>query len=70
MAKRHYTYEPKCVDEIIIRPFAFEFPDDLDPIWVPDNPFPLRPQCTTAGNDMIVVVGATTGGCPAGGAGG
>ena len=41
MAKRHYTYEPKCVDEIIIRPFAFEFPDDLDPIWVPDNPFPF-----------------------------
>ena len=67
MAKRHYTYEPKCVDEIIIRPFAFEFPDDLDPIWVPDNPFPLRPQCTTAGNDMIVVVGATPCGCPAGG---
>ena len=67
MAKRHYTYEPKCVDEIIIRPFAFEFPDDLGPIWVPDNPFPLRPQCTTAGNDMIVVVGATPCGCPAGG---
>ena len=39
MAKRTYTYEPKCVDEIIIRPFAFEFPDDLDPVWVPDNPF-------------------------------
>ena len=39
MAKRKYTYEPKCVDEIIIRPFAFEFPDDLDPVWVPDNPF-------------------------------
>lgn len=39
MAKRNYTYEPKCVDEIIVRPFAFEFPDDLDPIWVPDNPF-------------------------------
>ncbi len=69
MAKRKYTYEPKCVDEIIIRPFAFEFPDDLDPIWVPDNPFPLRPQCTTAGNDMIVVVGATPCGCPAGGRG-
>ena len=39
MVKRNYTYEPKCVDEIIVRPFAFEFPDDLDPIWVPDNPF-------------------------------
>ncbi len=39
MAKRKFTYEPKCVDEIIIRPFAFEFPDDLDPVWVPDNPF-------------------------------
>ena len=39
MAKRTYKYEPKCVDEIIIRPFAFEFPDDLDPVWVPDNPY-------------------------------
>ena len=39
MAKRTYKYEPKCVDEIIIRPFAFEFLDDLDPVWVPDNPY-------------------------------
>ena len=25
-----YQYEPKQVDEIIVRQFAFEFPDDLD----------------------------------------
>jgi predicted metal-dependent hydrolase len=37
MARRAYQYEPKQVDEIIIRAFAFEFPDDLDPVWVPDN---------------------------------
>ena len=33
--RRKYRYEPKEVDEIIVRPFAFEFPDDLDPVWVP-----------------------------------
>ena len=32
-----YEYQPKCVDEIVLRPFAFEFPDDLDPVWAPDN---------------------------------
>ena len=37
MASTEYRYEPKCVDEIIVRPFAFDFPDDLDPIWAPDN---------------------------------
>ncbi|HIF09802.1 MAG TPA: metal-dependent hydrolase [Sneathiellales bacterium] len=38
MAQRKYEYQPKEVDQIVIRAFAFEFPDDLDPIWVPDNP--------------------------------
>lgn len=38
MARRKYEYEPKQVDKIIIRAFAFEFPDDLDPIWAPGNP--------------------------------
>jgi uncharacterized protein len=38
MPKRPYKYEPKEVDEIIVRAFAFEFPDDLDPVWAPDNP--------------------------------
>ena len=35
MRSKRYQYEPKCVDEIIVRQFAFEFPDDLDPIWIP-----------------------------------
>ncbi len=38
MQAHTYRYQPKQVDEIVIRAFAFEFPDDLDPIWVPDNP--------------------------------
>ena len=33
-----YEYLPKNVDEIVVRPFAFEFPEDLDPLWVPANP--------------------------------
>lgn len=37
MQNTRYQYHPKCVDEIVVRPFAFEFPDDLDPIWAPDN---------------------------------
>jgi len=37
MAQSNYQYQPKCVDEIVVRPFAFEFPGDLDPIWGPDN---------------------------------
>jgi predicted metal-dependent hydrolase len=36
-ARREYHYEAKEVDDIVIRPFAFEFPDDLDPVWVPAN---------------------------------
>ena len=31
MSQPKYKYEPKMVDEIIIRAFAFEFPDDIDP---------------------------------------
>ena len=37
MSQPKYKYEPKEVDEIIIRAFAFEFPDDIDPIWAPGN---------------------------------
>ncbi len=33
-----YQYQAKQVDKIIVRPFSFEFPDDLDPKWVPDKP--------------------------------
>lgn len=32
---KKYQYQPKQVDEIIVRQFRFEFPDDLDPRWVP-----------------------------------
>jgi hypothetical protein len=32
MTNPKYEYEAKEVDDIIIRAFAFEFPDDLDPI--------------------------------------
>ncbi len=37
MQNARYRYEPKCVDEIVIRPFAFDFPDDLGSIWAPAN---------------------------------
>lgn len=33
-----YKYQPKNVDDIIVRQFSFDFPDDIDPIWVPNNP--------------------------------
>ena len=31
-----YRYEPKQVDDIVIRDFDFDFPDDLDPVWAPN----------------------------------
>lgn len=37
MSARDFRYQPKHADQITIRPFAFEFPDDLDPIWSPDH---------------------------------
>ena len=37
MSQSNYQYRAKCVDEIVVRPFAIEFPGDLDPIWAPDN---------------------------------
>jgi len=37
MTVPEYRYQPKQVENIIIRPFAFEFPDDLDPKWHPDS---------------------------------
>ena len=33
-----YEYKPKDAEAIIIRKFAFDFPDELDPLWVPNNP--------------------------------
>ena len=33
-----YVYKPKLVEEIVVREFNFEFPSDLNPLWVPDNP--------------------------------
>jgi hypothetical protein len=32
-----YRYQPKQVDEIVVRAFAFEFPPDLDPKWSPGH---------------------------------
>jgi predicted metal-dependent hydrolase len=32
-----FHYQPKQVDEIIVRPFDFDFPDDLEPRWIPDQ---------------------------------
>ena len=34
---RAYRYQPKQVDAITVRAFAFEFPSDLAPIWSPNN---------------------------------
>ena len=33
-----YEYLPKDAQGIVIRKFAFHFPDDLDPVWVPNEP--------------------------------
>ncbi|XOV90229.1 MAG: metal-dependent hydrolase [Pseudomonadota bacterium] len=35
MSGKPYVYQPKQVDEIVVRPFAFEFPEDIDPHWIP-----------------------------------
>ena len=35
MTKARFTYQAKQVDQITVRPFNFEFPDDLDPHWIP-----------------------------------
>jgi|TARA_B110000908_G_scaffold170552_1_gene230483 predicted metal-dependent hydrolase len=35
---KQFEYTPKNAKEIIIRKFAFDFPEDLDPVWVPNNP--------------------------------
>ena len=33
--QKAFKYTPKDAQEIIIRKFDFNFPDDLDPYWVP-----------------------------------
>ena len=38
MSSKDFEYKPKCVPAIIPREFSFDFPDDLDPVWVPGNP--------------------------------
>lgn len=30
-----YKYKPKSVEKIVIRDFSFDFPDDIDPQWIP-----------------------------------
>jgi len=37
MANKNYKYQAKQVEQIVVRPFSFDFPDDLDPCWVPGN---------------------------------
>lgn len=32
-----FRYQPKHVDEIVVRKFNFDFPDDLDPKWAKDS---------------------------------
>jgi predicted metal-dependent hydrolase len=32
-----YSYVAKQVDQITVRRFSFEFPDDLEPRWIPDQ---------------------------------
>ena len=41
MTQNSYKHLPKDVDEIAVRDFAFDFPDDLYPVWVPGNPVPF-----------------------------
>ena len=38
MINNDYKHLPKDVDEIVVRDFAFDFPEDLDPDWVPVIP--------------------------------
>ncbi|MEE4147000.1 MAG: metal-dependent hydrolase [Halieaceae bacterium] len=38
MKNPDYRHLPKDVDEIVVRHFAFDFPVDLDPVWIPGNP--------------------------------
>jgi len=38
MTQENYKHLPKDSDEIVIRDFTFEFPDDLNPVWIPENP--------------------------------
>lgn len=33
-----YRYLPKDIEEIAVSDFAFDFPEDLDPVWAPSNP--------------------------------
>lgn len=37
MSVSNFRYEPKQVDAIVVRPFSFEFPPDLEPRWAPDH---------------------------------
>ena len=37
MTNPDYVYQHKPVDAIIVRPFAFDFPADIDPRWIPGH---------------------------------
>ena len=38
MTQAMYEYQAKDVDELVVRDFTFEFPEDIDPVWAPGNP--------------------------------
>jgi predicted metal-dependent hydrolase len=38
MMQPNYKYQAKDVDELVIRDFTFDFPEDIDPVWAPGNP--------------------------------
>ena len=40
--QKAFKYTPKDAQDIIIRKFDFEFPDDLNPHWVPGKQQPAR----------------------------
>ena len=37
MKQGKYEYKQKCVEQIVARKFTFDFPEDLDPCWIPGN---------------------------------
>jgi predicted metal-dependent hydrolase len=37
MTNSAYSYQPKQVEEIIVRQFSFDFPENINPLWVPGH---------------------------------
>ncbi|MEH6911553.1 MAG: metal-dependent hydrolase [Oceanicoccus sp.] len=38
MTQANFEYQAKDVDELVVRDFTFNFPEDIDPVWAPGNP--------------------------------